>query len=223
MQIRDSVQVRRNLSDDLADRVRAMIFDGQLAAGVRINEVHLALEMGVSRTPLREALQQLVAEEAISSVPRRGFFVRPLTLQEAQQIYPIRAFLDPEALHLSGIPDTERFRELERTRLRLEKARSVKYAIALDEDWHRMLWADCPNSVLTNLIEQFILRTRRYELASMGDPQIVRSSAQSKKQIQVMLRRRDLDGACRQLRESLLHGGEPVFAWLRAREEQITK
>ena len=54
---RGELQIRRtNLSEEIADVVRKMIFDSKLAPGERINEVHLAEKLGVSRTPLRECL-----------------------------------------------------------------------------------------------------------------------------------------------------------------------
>ena len=89
-----------------------MIVDGQLPAGARINEVHLSRRLGISRTPLREALAGLEQEGALDSLPRIGWFVRPLTLDEFSQIYPIRALLDPEALRLAGLPSAERLARL---------------------------------------------------------------------------------------------------------------
>ena len=67
------------MSNDLANSLRDMIIDGDLAPGKRLNEVHLAAELGVSRTPLREALSRLAAEGDVVSVPRHGFFVKALT------------------------------------------------------------------------------------------------------------------------------------------------
>ena len=95
--------VRPNLNDELAQSVRRMILDGSLAPG-RVNEVHLAAALGVSRTPLREALMRLVSEGALTSIARRGFFVAALSVEEVEQLYPIRAILDPAALRLAGIP-----------------------------------------------------------------------------------------------------------------------
>ena len=77
---------RGNISDDLVNGLRNMIVDGRLAAGERINEVHLARALGVSRTPLREALARLAREGTLSSVPRIGWFVKPLSLEELEQI-----------------------------------------------------------------------------------------------------------------------------------------
>ena len=73
---------RDNLSDTVATRLRHLIVDGQLAAGQRINEVHLSQQLGVSRTPLREALARLAQEGALRSVPRIGYFVRTLDVDE---------------------------------------------------------------------------------------------------------------------------------------------
>jgi DNA-binding GntR family transcriptional regulator len=209
---------RRNLSGDLATVVRQMIFEGDLPAGERINEVQLASRLGVSRTPLREALHGLVAEAALFSVPRQGFFVRELTLEEAGHIYPIRAYLDPEALRLSGIPPASRLRRLGAINRKLRHTREVAAAIRLDEDWYRTLWADCPNPVLVGLIEQFMLRTRRYELASMGRQKVVHKSTDNKRRIIETLRAGRLASACKVLRKSLLDGGEPVLEWLAQRE-----
>ncbi|HEX5258404.1 MAG TPA: GntR family transcriptional regulator, partial [Sphingomicrobium sp.] len=95
---------RHNISEELANTIRQMILDGEIAAGSRINEVHLARELGVSRTPLREAIARLVREETLVTVPRVGAFVKPLTIEEFEQVYSIRTLLDPEALRLAGIP-----------------------------------------------------------------------------------------------------------------------
>src|ERR1700704_3677642 len=101
-----------NISASVAYALRNMIVDGRLPAGERINEVHLSVLLGVSRTPLREALAKLAQEGALRSIPRIGYFVRELTLEEFEQIYDIRPLLDPEALRLSGLPSRQRMERL---------------------------------------------------------------------------------------------------------------
>src|SRR3954451_24901500 len=101
-----------NISATLADAVREMIVDGRIPAGSRVNEVHLARALGVSRTPLREALMRLTTEGALTVRPRLGFHVAPLSMEELAEIYPIRALLDPEALRLSGLPSKEQLARL---------------------------------------------------------------------------------------------------------------
>jgi DNA-binding GntR family transcriptional regulator len=104
--------VRDNISDTVAVELRNRIVAGRLPAGERINEVHLSQQLGVSRTPLREALARLAQEGALRHVARIGYFVRPLTLEEFEQIYAIRPILDPEALRLAGLPSRDRLERL---------------------------------------------------------------------------------------------------------------
>jgi DNA-binding GntR family transcriptional regulator len=209
---------RPNLADDIAETIRTMVFDGRLSAGERLNEVHLAAELGVSRTPLREALAALAAEGALTNQPRLGYYVRELTIAEAESIYPIRAILDPEALKLAGMPSPDRFDKLESINDKLRAAKDVLRAIKLDNAWHRELWADCPNRVLTELIEDFMRRTQRYELASMRERRNVLGSTESHDEIVAHLRDRNMPRACRRLRRSLIDGAEPVIRWLNERD-----
>ncbi len=65
---------KSNLSELLVEEVRRRVVEGGLPADTRINEVHLAAELEVSRTPLREALNQLVADGLLRVAPRRGYF-----------------------------------------------------------------------------------------------------------------------------------------------------
>ena len=212
--------VRDNLSDILTAELRHMIVDARLAPGERINEVQLAARLGVSRTPLREALARLAQEGALDNVPRIGWFVRPLSLEEFEQIYPIRSYLDPEALRLAGLPTRERVAELDALNDRIASERDADTVIALDDEWHLMLIERCPNTVLLGLIGQFIRRTRRYELALMRERRNVAAAAADHRDILAALQRRDLNAACAALRRNLETGSEPIAAWLRARESR---
>jgi len=211
---------RDNISDSVAAEVRRRIVDGRLPAGERINEVHLSQELGVSRTPLREALGRLAAEGALTSVPRFGYFVRALTLEEFEQIYDIRPLLDPEALRLAGVPEPKRMERLEKLNRRLAAARSPEAAIEIDDAWHRELLAECPNRVLVELIDNIILRTRRYELALMRETSNVLRATEDHSRILAALSEGDLDGACAALRHNMQSGRAPIVAWLRVRESR---
>src|SRR6185437_11882915 len=87
---------RTSASRAAADAVREMIVDGRLPPGARVNEVRLSGALGVSRTPLREALGRLAAEGALTSAPAIGYTVRPLSADEFEKLYDIRPILDPE-------------------------------------------------------------------------------------------------------------------------------
>lgn len=209
---------RENISDAVADELRQMIIDGRLPAGQRINEVRLSEGLGVSRTPLREALNRLAAEGALTSTPRVGYFVRPLTLEEFEQLYDIRPILDPEALRLAGLPPPERIERLEELNRELAAARDPEQAIALDDAWHMELLADCPNRVLVELIQNMIQRTRRYELTLMRETRNVIRTTKDHERIMAALREKDLSAACAALKRNMQSGRASIVEWLVARE-----
>jgi DNA-binding GntR family transcriptional regulator len=213
--------LRHNLSEEVAAVVRQMIVDGQLAADQRINEVQLAARLGVSRTPLREALGRLEAEGAVATRPRFGVFVRPLTLDEYRQIYPIRALLDPEALRLAGIPSPDRLRRLTLLNREMRRSTDPEDVLRADDTWHLELLEACPNKVLIDLITAFIRRARRYELALMRDGRQVEVSTREHDQILKALRAGNLRRACARLRANMLTGTDAVVAWLASRTDDV--
>jgi len=219
MQNTETLLPRDNISEALVVALRNMIVDGRLPAGQRINEVHLSRALGVSRTPLREALSRLAQEGALTARPRIGYSVRPLTAEEFEQIYDIRPILDPEALRLAGLPTPAQLEELRGINREIETTRDADAIIALDDAWHLKLIGNCPNKVLIELIEQIIRRTRRYEVALMRARKNVLNAAFDHNQIMTALKRRDLPRACDALRRNLQTGREPILTWLAEREK----
>ncbi|MEM7763091.1 MAG: GntR family transcriptional regulator [Pseudomonadota bacterium] len=207
-----------NISQAVSGAVHELIVDGSLSDGARINEVHLAKQLGVSRTPLREALCHLQADGLVTQAPRRGFFVPPMTCEEFQQLYTIRPLLDPEALRLAGCPDSATLTNLERLNNKLVNARSPSRAIDIDNAWHRLLLAGCPNRVLLEFIEQIMTRTRRYEHALFRETQHVWVAGDEHAQIIAALQSDDLRAAVRLLRQNMQTGHEAILNWLKKRE-----
>src|SRR5262249_17895286 len=159
--------------------------------------------------PLREALSSLAAEGALTSSPRIGYFVAPLTLEEFDQIYPIRAILDPEALRLARLPSADRLEELHRLNRKIRAARDVEKAIRLDNHWHLELLTACPNRVLIGLIKQFMDRTHRYEIALLREERNLRISTAEHNLILSALGSGNLKRACLTLRRNMQSGIEP--------------
>ncbi len=211
--------VTRSIGAAAADEIRDMIVDGRLADGARVNEVHLARALEISRTPLREGLTRLVAEGVVTTEPRRGFFVAPLTLDDFQQLYEIRPILDPEALRLAGIPSPVEIDRLERINAAMVAAKKPATAIDLDDQWHRALLAGCPNRVLLEMIDQIIGRTRCYEHALFRETDHVWNASDEHQQIMDALRDGDLDGACAGLKRNMQSGAGPIVDWLTQRKK----
>lgn len=89
---------RATLSVQVAERIRDDILSGALAPGAQLNEMEMALEFGVSRGPLREAMQRLIQEGLLRSEPHRGVFVPDFTEADMADIYFVRATLEAAAV-----------------------------------------------------------------------------------------------------------------------------
>ncbi|GGY56316.1 GntR family transcriptional regulator [Parvularcula lutaonensis] len=211
---------RSNIRDDITAAVREMILGGRIPDGDRVNEVALSSDLGVSRTPLRESLLQLEAEGLLASKPRKGFFVPPLTGSEFSQLYAVRPILDTEALRLGGLLRDRTLGELSMMNARLKGTTDPAEAVQLDEAWHRLLLSQCPNRVLLGLIEQMMVRTRRYELALFREVRQTYRAGDEHDQILDALRGGDLEAAADALRRNLSSGEGPILAWLASRGQQ---
>jgi DNA-binding GntR family transcriptional regulator len=113
MQARSGPERHRQLRQWVADRLRAEILEGRRRPGDWLRQESVAREEGVSQTPVREALKQLVAEGLLEHVPYRGIRVVTLSVEDAEDLYASRAVLEPMAArHAAGSITADEVREL---------------------------------------------------------------------------------------------------------------
>ncbi len=210
--------MRNNLSDELADHIRQMIVNGALSAGDRINEVHLAAELDVSRTPLREALSRLASEKLIVSIPRKGFYVHEPSPEEIEQLYIMRAILDPAALRLAGQPSDAQLDRLEKLNKKIRKAKgNPGKIIDLDDQWHLELLSHCDNQILLDMIAQFMKRTRSLEYAYMKANENVDTLLAEHNKMIAHLRSGNVQKAADVLHQNMQTAVPALIAWIKSR------
>ena len=90
------------MSAAAADKLRRRILDGTLPAGFQLRQDLLAEELGISRIPIREALVQLEAEGLVRIIPHRGAVVSELSLSEIEELFELRALIEPHLLRRSA-------------------------------------------------------------------------------------------------------------------------
>lgn len=214
---------RRPLRDDVRQEILRRIIRGRIPAGHPINELELAEELGVSRTPLREALLSLEKEELLVAEPRRGWFVASLTLKDCQEVYPVIAALETLALRLT---DPDYFMrivpELEETNRAMEAAADdASRAQEIDDKWHARLLGGCPNERLLRLIASLKLVVHRYEYAFMSDPGKVVKSVKQHSAIVRDLRRGHIDTAIAHLGDNWRDSLEVLTQWFQENEDTL--
>ena len=150
----------RTLKDQVVRLIRTAILSGKISAGGRLNESQLARELGVSRVPIREALQQLEQQGLVVNVPRRGKFVISLSDEEIQKINSLRLILEAEALRLCSAKITsEGIETLNQLNENMQQAGGLPEieAAALDLEFHRTIWRYSGNEYLGKTLESITI------------------------------------------------------------------
>jgi DNA-binding GntR family transcriptional regulator len=149
---------RPQLAEDVARIVRKRIFNGDYAAGSYVRLDQLAAELGVSVTPVREALFALKAEGLLAQQPHRGFVVLPVTGRDLTDVSNVQAFIGGElaARAAANISD-EQLRELQQIQTDLEAAYAdddEERAVRLNHDFHRAINVAADSPKLAQLMSQ---------------------------------------------------------------------
>ena len=210
---------RPQLSEAVARYVRNRIFDGSYAAGEYVRLDQLAAGLGISVTPVREALFELRAEGLLAQQPHRGFVVLPVTGRDICDVSDVQAHIGGElaARAATNITD-DQVRELEAIQAQLEAAYASdddERAVRLNHDFHRAINVAADSPKLAQLMSQIT----RYAPESVfpivaGWP---KRSMKDHRRVVAALAKRDAEQARVAMSEHLSAGAAPLIDHLRQR------
>lgn len=206
---------RRPLGEQVHTEILRLLLSGEFPAASRLSDAALAERLGVSRTPVREALLRLVREGLLEADLHRGFFVRSLRAREAREVYPILWTLEGLAVR-SGAPyPPARLVALQRLRRELEAPGvSPEERVELDLRWHEALAEGCRNERLLQTIAPLRAVARRYEHAYWSGPGASEAWTPRHEPILRALAVQDLDAAVAHLEGDWRAGLDAVARWL---------
>ncbi|WP_157248066.1 GntR family transcriptional regulator [Nonomuraea typhae] len=154
------------LRESVIEAIQELIVSGQLKPGQHLVESELAELLGVSRQPVREALQQLSGEGWVDLFPGQGAFVHVPTLEEADQLLAVRTLLEAESARLAalhaGEDGVKRLRALCARGVAAVQSDDVDAAVATNSELHALVTALSGNKVLAELAAQVARRVRWY-------------------------------------------------------------
>ena len=156
----------------IVDVLRTLIIRGTLAPGEHLGQAELATRFSISKVPIREALKQLAAEGLLRHDHNRGYFVASLSLEEAQQLYRLRRWIESELLGSARWPDQKEIAAFRRGFERVDRlAKSgdhAEWAEAL-KDVRRAIFDLSPDKVLLREASRLWSLTDRYRAALPRD------------------------------------------------------
>ena len=141
----------------VAAAIKQAILEGDLLPGQQIVERELAAALGVSKTPVREALKTLVGTGLVSVHPYHGVTVRRVDRGMVQSLYQVRSLLEPAAIALAVPYQDEETLTAARTSFETAAAAAAAEEwprlSLLNRDFHALLYARCPNPLLISILE----------------------------------------------------------------------
>jgi DNA-binding GntR family transcriptional regulator len=147
--------------------LRAQILSGELQAGSTLNQEVLAGSLGLSTTPLREALRRLEAENLVTVQAHRDLTVAPLSRRELAELLDIRLQLDPHACALAARHASERDIEATLDLAEMPQAMDVREQMGRHRSFHRSMYAKSGNVLLTQVLDSLWDRTDRYRVLAI--------------------------------------------------------
>src|SRR5215475_12225933 len=149
--------------DKIGVVLRSMIVSRELAPNTKLEEIELAQRLGVSRTPVREALIALEKDGLVHSRPNRGFVVVQADADSVRETFPVIAALEATALELSYARSERLADDLREINARLSRETRKRQQYELDHAFHARLVRDCGNPRLLELLAIEHDRARRFD------------------------------------------------------------
>jgi len=167
----DSYQPLREV---VCETLRNAIIEGILKPGERLMEIQVSEELGVSRTPVREAIRKLELEGFVVMIPRRGTYVSDLSIKDINEVYEVRTALDVLAAGLAAerITDGE-LEQMERLLVELGEyieQNDMQKIVEADSKFHDLLYSASRNMRLVVIINNLREQLTRFRSQSMSYP-----------------------------------------------------
>lgn len=175
------------LREIVFETLREAIISATLKPGERLMEIQLAEEMGVSRTPVREAIRKLELEGFVVMVPRKGAYVAGISMKDIADVFEIRAALESLAAGLAAERITEEeLEQLERILVKIGecvKKNDLVQLIEVDTEFHDTLYKACRNERLVQIVSNLREQIQRARTASLSTPGRMKDALEEHKKI----------------------------------------
>ncbi len=169
----NNIENYKPLGNIVYDSLKESILNGYLKPGERLMESKIAEDLGVSRTPVREAIRKLEKEKYIKMVPRKGAYVEDLTKEDILEVIEIRVVLEGLAAELAAKNITDIMKEKMKSNIEKFNIASSnldrKELIILDEIFHNMIYIASGNKKLNEIVRELQDQFQRFRLSYFNE------------------------------------------------------
>lgn len=201
------------------DSLRKAIIHGKLRPGERLMEIQLAEEMGVSRTPVREAIRKLELDGFVVMVSRRGAYVAGVSVKDIADVFEVRSALEGLAAGLAAERITEEeMEELEKVIYQISGEEDVLAVVKKDNEFHELIYKASRNRRLTQIIKNLSEQISRFRLTSLSVPGRLKIAVDEHKKIIEAICERDVDLANKLASEHMENAEQNLINAIREEE-----
>ncbi len=208
---------KRSLGQKAKDKIKQMALEGRFIEGERIGEDRLAAELGISRTPLREALHRLAQEGVLEKRPTGGYMLRSLDTTEIEDAMRIRSMLESFAASLAAArASAEQKQALQENLQHFNEAKNamdINSLIQLNENFHSLL-RECANSPLLIQLLAGLDGVIDRLLRPIISAQEVQWSDADHSKVYAYIEKGDAAGASAAMQEHIAHAQKCLHAYL---------
>jgi DNA-binding GntR family transcriptional regulator len=206
---------RTSLTSAVAERLRDQIIRGEIQEGAQLRQDVIATQFQVSRIPVREALRQLDAEGLITIVPNRGAVVPELSPDDIEELFAIRALLEPEVLkvsipHLKLAEFTKAEAVLKKFSQELKREEHIAGWGVLNSEFHSILYSGANRPRFMSVIRNVNHNGERYTRLQLYLTHGMKRANEEHHHILELCRKRDVEAACRLLRQHIQYAGQSL-------------
>ncbi|MGD8764852.1 MAG: GntR family transcriptional regulator [Desulfobacteraceae bacterium] len=210
-----ALQARKPLGEHVFDSLKQAIIRGNMSPGEWLVESHIAETLGISRTPVREAIHKLEREGLIERQPRGGFTVLGLSRDDIEETFGIRAVLEGYAARLAATKHSKE--ELEALESKIEEfekcldRNQLNKLTQINTEFHNMLYAMSKSPKLIHLINSLKDQIFRFRQMILKEAKMAKVSNEDHKQMLKLIRLRDANGVELLVRDHIIRGQEVVL------------
>ena len=184
------------LRDVVFNTLRQAILRGELKPGERLMEIQLANKLGVSRTPIREAIRKLELEGLVLMIPRKGAEVAEITEKNMRDVLEVRKALEELAVQLACEKITqEELEELEKAgenfKKVLKRSKDITEVAEADVRFHDVIYMATDNQKLIHLLNKLREQMYRYRVEYLKNPDVHEQLTQEHEEIVYHIKRRE--------------------------------
>jgi len=196
--------IETDTSSKIAEQLRREISSGERIPGAPLRQEILAKQLHVSRMPVRDALQKLLAEGLVTLHPHRGMYVASLTADECAELFDLRTMIECDAFRraINNHTDASR-RKLRFVQTELELARDTRGWVAGDREFHDLLYSPCDRQRTLKIIGTLRDSVQRLYMREMDHSDHRQGWKNEHRRILDALDRNDADTACAALQTHL--------------------